>query len=84
MKRLSWDAPDPPRRIPKHPYRDSALIYGALALVVVVVAFLTGGGVLRAVAYAAVVFVAATAWSWRSWRNREREERLSKAERGDR
>jgi hypothetical protein len=31
------------------------------------------------------VFVAATAWSWRSWRNREREEeRISKAERGER
>ena len=55
------DAPDPPRKMPKHPYRDSALIYGALALVVVVLAFLTGGGVLRAVVYAALVFVAATA-----------------------
>lgn len=84
MKRLRWDAPDPPRKMPKHPYRDSALIYGALALVVVLLAFLTGGGVLRAVVYAALVFVAATAWSWRSWRNREREERISKAGRGER
>jgi hypothetical protein len=81
MKRLRWDAPEPPRNVPKHPYRDSALVYGALALIVVVVAFLTGGGILRAAVYAALVFVAATLWSWRSWRNRLREERLGQGDR---
>ena len=84
MRRLRWDAPDPPRNLPKHPYRDSAVICGALALVVVLVAFLTGGSVLRAVVYAALAFVAATAWSWRSWRKRERDARTGNAEGHDR
>ena len=73
MKRLRWDAPDYQGRLPKHPYRDSALVYGALAVVVVLIALATGGGVARALITAAVVFVVATLWSWRTWRNRLRE-----------
>jgi hypothetical protein len=75
MKRLRWDSIDRERPLPKHPYRDSALLYGALAVLVVVIAAATGGGVTRAIFYAMAVFVIATAWSWRSWRNRLREER---------
>jgi membrane protein implicated in regulation of membrane protease activity len=73
VKRLRWDAPDRNARFPKHPYRDSALVYGALAVVVVLIALATGGGLARALITAAVVFVVATIWSWRTWRNRLRE-----------
>jgi membrane protein implicated in regulation of membrane protease activity len=83
VRRLRWDQPEPARKVTKHPYRDSALVYGALAILVVVIAFATGGGVLRAVVFAGIVFLVATAWSWRSLRNREREDRRN-AEHGER
>jgi hypothetical protein len=60
--------------VPKHAYRDSALLYGALAIIVVLVVWGTGGDVARAVFFAAGAFVVATAWSWRSFRNRLRQE----------
>ena len=56
--------------LPKRPYRDSALLNVALAAIVVVSAWLTGGDVLKAVAVGAAFFVVATAWSW--WRFRQR------------
>jgi Flp pilus assembly protein TadB len=82
VKRLRWDSPvvDHTRRVPKHPYRDSALLYGALAILVVVIAAATGGSVGRAIFYAVAVFVVATAWTWRSWRNRLRQERARQDE----
>jgi Flp pilus assembly protein TadB len=66
-RRLDWN--DPGSR-PRHPYRDSALLYGAMAVVILVVAWLTGGSILRAAVFAGAAFVGATAWSW--WRLRER------------
>jgi Flp pilus assembly protein TadB len=80
VKRLRWEPPEADRRVPKHPYRDSALLYGVLAVLVVVVAAATGGGIGRAVAFAVAVFLVATAWTWRNWRNRLREEELRKQE----
>jgi Flp pilus assembly protein TadB len=68
--------------LPKHPYRDTVLVYGALAILVVVVAAATGGSVGRAVLYAGVVFVFATLWSWRTWRNRLRAHRARQADEG--
>ena len=59
MKRLRWEPPEAERRLPKHPYRDSALLYGALAIIVVVVAFI-----------AASIY---SCWYWRD-RLRERDE----------
>ena len=56
--------------LPKRPYRDSALLNVALAGIVVVFAWLTGGDVVKAVAVGAAFFVVATAWSW--WRFRQR------------
>jgi len=53
------------------PYRDSALIYGCFAIVVVVVAAATGGEVLWAVVGATCAFVLGTAWTWRAIRQRE-------------
>jgi polyferredoxin len=56
------------------PYRDSAIIYGAFAIVVVVVAAATGGRVLWAAVGAACAFVLGTAWTWRAIRQREERE----------
>ena len=58
------------RPIPAHPYRDSALVYGILAAVLVIVAVLTGSAVFRTVVVAAIFFVLATSWS--SWNFRRR------------
>jgi membrane protein implicated in regulation of membrane protease activity len=55
---------------PKRPYRDSLLLHFALAIVIVLVSWLTGGELGRALVFAAVYFVLATAWSW--WRFRQR------------
>ena len=54
---------------PKRPYRDSLLLHLALAIVIVLVSWLTGGELGRALVFAAVYFVLATAWSW--WRFRQ-------------
>jgi membrane protein implicated in regulation of membrane protease activity len=73
VKRLRWDGSDRTRPFPRHPYRDTAFVYAGLAMVVVVLALVTGGGIARAFITAAIVFVVATLWSWRTWRNRLRE-----------
>jgi hypothetical protein len=73
VRRLRWEPPRRDRAIPKHPYRDTALVYGAIAVVIVILALATGGDVARAVIIAAVAYVAATLWSWRTWRNRLRD-----------
>jgi len=75
QRRLKWDAPGE-RSIPKHPYRDTALVYGGMAIVVVLIAWATGGDVLKAFLVAGLFFVAATLWTWRNWRNRLRAERV--------
>ena len=58
------------RSIPAHPYRDTALVYGVLSVLLVVVAWLTGGDALRAIVVAVAFFVVATAWSWWKFRGR--------------
>ena len=75
-RRLRWDGT--PRTMPKHPYRDSAIIYAVLAGIVVGVTALTGGNMRAAMIIAPALFVIATGYSWWRWRQREREE--SKAE----
>jgi hypothetical protein len=67
-----WELPDEPP--PAHPYRNSVIVYGILAAVIVLVAWATAGDLTRAAVVAVVFFVVATAWSWRSWRIRLREE----------
>ena len=71
-RKLRWDGT--PRTIPKHPYRDSAILYAVLAGVVVGVTALTGGNMRAALIIAPVLFVVATGYSWWRWRQREREE----------
>jgi len=71
-RKLRWDGT--PRTMPKHPYRDSAIVYAVLAGVVVGVTALTGGNMRAALIIAPVLFVVATGYSWWRWRQREREE----------
>jgi uncharacterized membrane protein YdbT with pleckstrin-like domain len=78
VKRLRWDSLDGGRPVPKHPYRDTAILYGVLAALIVVIAYATGGDIVNAVVTALLVFIVATLWSWRTWRNRLRDERLRK------
>jgi membrane protein implicated in regulation of membrane protease activity len=61
---------EPKRALPKHPFRDSAILYGVLSAIIVVVSAVTGGGVAKGLVIGIAFFVAATAWSW--WRFRER------------
>ncbi len=65
----------------KHPYRDTAMIYGVLAVLIVVFAWATGGGVLRAVLIAAAAWVVATAWSMVRWRRRLQAQSHERGER---
>lgn len=69
-RRLRWGLPESPP--PKHPYRDTLLIYGVLAVVLVLVAWATGGHVGSAIAVAAGFYVAASVWSITRWRRRLR------------
>ena len=75
MKRLRWESATEQRRLPKHPYRDTALVYGGMSIVVVLVALLTGGDMSKAILIAGSFFVVATLWTWRNWRNRLRVQR---------
>ena len=54
-------------------YRDSAILYAVLAVLVVVIAVITGGDVVQAVVLAAAAFVVAMGWTW--WRFRARAQR---------
>ena len=66
--------------LPKHPYRDTAAFNGALAGILLLVAWLTGGSLDRAVGWATIYFVAATAWGWWGFRRRlEREAAAAQA-----
>jgi membrane protein implicated in regulation of membrane protease activity len=73
MKVRRWQLPESPA--PRRPYRDSAVFHLVLAGMIVLVAWLTGGSLGRAVAFAVAFFVVATAWSWSRWRKRLEEER---------
>ena len=70
MRRLRWG--DEPPTVPARPYRDTALVYLGFAVVIVVIATLTGGGFVRAVVVAAFFWLAATAYGWLRWRRRLR------------
>ena len=54
------------RPIPDHPYRDTAVVYAVLALILIGVAALTGSNLGRAGILAGAFFVVATLWNW--WR----------------
>ena len=67
------DPPTPPRA-----YRGSAIVHAVLALVILLVAALSGGGLLKAGVVAAAYFVIATGWTW--FRFRQRESRAATAD----
>ena len=58
------------RPLPQHPYRDSAILNAVLACALLLLAWLTGGELGRALAVAIGFFAIATAWNW--WRFRQR------------
>ena len=68
------DLPPPPRA-----YRGSAILHGVLALVILVIAAITGGGLARAFLVALAYFVVATGWSWFRFRQRETRAAASRA-----
>jgi hypothetical protein len=88
VKYLRWERPETP---PKHPYRDTALLYALFAAIIVAVTAISGGnllpggsarsGVLGALARAGAVpvaagfFVVATGFSWLRWRTHGERER---------
>lgn len=72
LSRSSGERPRPP--LPKHPYRDSAVAYGVMAVVLVLGSVLLGGDVVRTAIVAAAFFVVATGWSWWRFRVRIRDE----------
>jgi hypothetical protein len=72
---MSTNGQDPAKRVSKRPYRDSALIYGSFALIVIIVAVATGGRVLWAVVLAVGAFMFAMLWTRRSLRARQGQRR---------
>jgi hypothetical protein len=87
MKYLRWERPEAP---PKHPYRDTAILYAVFAAIIVIVTAITGGNLLPggsarhgvfgaiaragAVPVAAAFFVVATGYSWFRWRTHGRHQ----------
>lgn len=55
---------------PSRPYRSSAILHAVLALVILVVAALSGGSAERALLVAAGYFLLATGWTWFRLRQR--------------
>ena len=65
-------APSPVEKgLSKRPYRDAAIIHACFAMIIVVVALLTGG-LLKGLAVAAGYYVLATGYSWFQLRRRIR------------
>lgn len=62
---------------PKRPYRDTAILHGVLAGLIVGIAAATGGDLQVASLVAAAYWLAATGWSWWSVSRRRRPEERS-------
>ena len=60
-RRLQWEAPERPS--PKHPIRDTLVVYGAFAVIIVLFAWITGGGVVKAAVVGVVFFAVASTWN---------------------
>lgn len=56
---------------PRHAYRGSAILHGILSLVILAVAAISGGSLVRALVVAGAYFVIATGWTWFRFRRRE-------------
>ena len=64
-RRLRWGVPDAPP--PKHPYRDTIIVYGGIAIAGVLFAWATGGNVPRAILVLGAAWIAASVWSIARW-----------------
>ena len=64
------------RPLPAHPYRDSAIVYGIMAVILIVLAGVTGGSLVKATGAAIVFWLVASGWSWWKFRRRIREREL--------
>ena len=60
----------PTKPAPRRLYRDSVILNVVLACLIVLISWATGGALGRALVFAALYFVVATAWAW--WRFRQR------------
>ena len=80
-RHLRWGLPEAP--VPRHPNRDSMLVYGFFAALVVLLAWVTGGSIGKAVVIAAVVWAAASIWSIARWRQRLQREAAQRDEAED-
>jgi hypothetical protein len=62
---------------PRQPYRGAVIFHAVLAGVILLVAAISGGDLVKTLVVAVAYFVAATAWSW--FRFRQRETRAAEA-----
>ena len=76
----SGNGVNPQRRRSRRPYRDAALAYSGLGVVVIVIAYATGSSFLRSFLGGFAAAVLATAWTW--WRLRQRERQADDSEDG--
>ncbi len=76
----STNGGNPQRRRSTRPYRDAALAYSGLGVLVIVIAYATGSSFLRSFLGGLVAAVLATAWTW--WRLRQREREAAGDEEG--
>ena len=67
---------------PRQPYRGAVIFHAVLAGVILLVAAISGGDLVKTLVVAVAYFVAATAWSW--FRFRQRETRAAKRARAAR
>ena len=72
--------PNSRRPLPKHPIRDAAIVYAVLASALVVIAWVSGTSVARAIVLAVGIFVVSIGWSTLAWRRRMREVRREEFE----
>jgi Flp pilus assembly protein TadB len=70
---LQWGAL-PEAGSPKSPVRDTLLVYGVLSLIILLVAWLTGGSLGRALVIVPVFYVIASVWTIQRLRARARRE----------
>ena len=71
-RRLHWEEEGPEEPPLAHPYRDAALVYLGFAVVIVIVAFVTGGGLRNAIVIAVLFWLAATGYSVVNLRRRRK------------
>jgi len=72
-KRLQWGGA-PQAGSPKSPVRDTLLVYGVVSLIIILVAWVTGGPVGRALVIVPLFYVVASAWTITRLRSRARQE----------